>query len=389
MTLARRFCREAARGSNLNANLQKQIQSAKTIASVLHLAKSDPRSVVSMDQFDADPWLLNTPAGTVDLKTGQMREHRREDCITKVTAVSPEGDCPVWCGFIDQITDGDHTLAAFIQRACGYALTGSTQEQCLFFLFGLGANGKSVLLSTVAGIFGDYHRTAPIETFTESHTERHPTELAGLRSARLVTAIETEEGRRWNETKIKTLTGGDKIAARFMRGDFFEYTPRFKLFIAGNHKPSLRTVDEAIKRRLHLVPFGVTIAPEKRDAKLAERLKAEWPGILRWMIEGCVSWQRDGLNPPDAVRGATAEYMEAEDAIATWLSDCCVVDPGERAGSTELFRSWATWANVAKEPVGSHRAFSQKLEARFKPRREKTERGFVKLRVRKVEETEW
>jgi P4 family phage/plasmid primase-like protien len=268
MTLARRFCREAARGSGLDAKLQNQIQSAKTITSVLHLAKSDPRIVVGMDQFDADSWLLNTPAGTVDLKTGQMREHRREDCMTKITAVSPGGDCPRWRAFIEQITGGDHGLAAFIQRACGYALTGSTQEQCLFFLFGLGANGKSVSLTTVSGILGDYHRTAPIETFTESHTDRHPTELAGLRSARLVTAIETEEGRRWNETKIKTLTGGDKVAARFMRQDFFEYTPQFKLFIAGNHKPSLRTVDEAIQRRLHLIPFGVTIPPRSATRSL-------------------------------------------------------------------------------------------------------------------------
>jgi putative DNA primase/helicase len=376
----------------LNASLQRQIQSAKTIASVLHLAKSDPRIVVGPDQFDRDPWLLNTPGGTVELKTGQMREHRREDYITKITTALPKGDCPLWRKFIGQISDGDELRVAFLQRALGYGLTGSTQEQCLFFFYGRGANGKSVLLNTVSSILGDYHRTAPIETFTESHTERHPTELAGLRGARLVTAIETEEGRRWNETKIKTLTGGDKIAARYMRGDFFEYSPLFKLFIAGNHKPSLRTVDEAIRRRFYLVPFDVTISAEKCDPNLAEKLKAEGPGILRWMIEGCLEWQRDGLNPPPAVRDATKEYLEAEDAIATWLADCCTLDPNAKESSTLLFQSWAAWANVAKEPVGSQRAFCQKLEARseLRPHRSKKERGFLGLRIKEVgEKIEW
>ena len=152
-----------------------------------------------------------------------------------------------------------------------------------------------MLLSTVAGIMGDYHRSAPIETFTASNGDRHPTDLAGLRGARLVTATETEEGRRWAESRIKMLTGGDAVSARFMRQDFFEYKPAFKLFIAGNHKPSLRSVDEAIRRRFHLMPFAVTIPPEERDGELTEKLKAEWPGILAWMIEGALMWQTDGL----------------------------------------------------------------------------------------------
>ena len=183
------------------------------------------------------------------------------------------------------MTDGDHELVAFLQRVAGYALTGSTSAHALFFLYGTGANGKSVFVNTVAGILGDYHRTAPIETFTASSHERHPTDLAGLRGARLVTAVETEEGRRWAESRIKALTGGDKIAARFMRQDFFEFTPQFKLLIAGNHKPGLRSVDEAIRRRFNLIPFAVTIPDEERDENLTDNLKAEWPGILAWMIE--------------------------------------------------------------------------------------------------------
>ncbi len=364
--------------------------SANTIAAVERLARSDPRLVATPDQFDRDPWLLNTPAGTVELKTGQMRKHRREDYITKTTAVAPDASrtCRQWGKFIEQITGHDPELAVFLQRMFGYALTGSTQEQCLFFCYGRGANGKSVLLNTASSILTDYHTTAPIETFTASHTERHPTELAGLRGARLVTAIETEEGRRWDETKIKTLTGGDKIAARFMRGDFFEYTPQFKLIIAGNHKPSLRTVDEAIRRRFHLVPFTVTIPPEKRDKDLAEKLKVEWPGILQWMIDGCLAWQRHGLNPPPAVREATAEYLEAEDAIATWIADCCARDPDAWESSTRLFQSWCAWAKVAGEPIGSQRAFAQKLQDRLQPQRTENARGFRGVKINNRDDAE-
>src|SRR5262249_11103413 len=280
----------------------------------------------------------------------------------------------------DRITGHDTELAAFIQRMLGYALTGSTQEQCLFFLFGRGANGKSVLVSTVSGIFGDgYHTTAAIETFTTSASDRHPTELAGLRGARLVTAIETEEGRKWAEAKIKNLTGGDKIAARFMRQDFFEYIPQFKLIVAGNHKPALLTVDEAIRRRFHLVPFAVTIPPEERDQNLTDKLKAEWPGILQWMIDGCLAWQRDGLNPSAAVRDASREYLEAEYAIATWMAECCTRAPDAWESRAALFVSWSVWARSAGEPICSQRAFVHKMEERLKPHRTANGRGFKGL----------
>jgi putative DNA primase/helicase len=389
MTLARAFCRQEAREGDVAPVLRRQLQSAKTIANVLQLAKSDPRIVTGPEHFDQDLWLLNTPGGTVDLKTGEMREHRREDYLTKRTAVTPGGDCPRWRAFIDQITGGDQELAGFIQRALGYGLTGSTREQCLFFLYGHGANGESVLLNTISGLIEEYHRTAPISTFVESHSEQHPTELASLRGPRFVTAIETAEGRRWNEAKLKALTGGDPISARFMRGDFFEFRPQFKLLIAGNHRPSLRTVDEAIRRRIHLVPFTVTIPPQERDPNLAESLKAEWPGILQWMIEGCLAWQRDGLNPPTAVREATQEYLAAEDALALWLDVCCVVDPNAKEGSAALFKSWMAWASLAKEHLGTQKAFSEKLAVKFEKR--KTEKGmyFIGLKVREEEFEPW
>ena len=184
----------------------------------------------------------------------------------------------------------------------GYCLTGSIRDHALFFLYGTGGNGKGVLLNTCHDILGDYSAIAAMETFTASKADRHPTDLAMLRGARAVIAQETEDGQRWAESRIKALTGGDAISARFMRQDFFTFKPAFKLLIAGNHKPSLRNVDEAVKRRFNLLPFTVTISKDERDPELAEKLKGEWPGILAWAIEGCLEWQRIGLCPPNAVR---------------------------------------------------------------------------------------
>jgi putative DNA primase/helicase len=341
-----------------------KIASAKTISAVESLARSDRRLAATVDQWDADPWLLNTPDGVVDLKTGILRPHRIEDYMTKITAIGPGGNCPLFLAFLDRIMSGDHEVIRYIQRVFGYGLTGEIIEHALFFWYGTGANGKSVLLSTVSGLLGDYHTAAPIETFTVSNSDRHPTDLAGLRGARLVSASETEEGRRWAEAKIKQLTGGDRIAARFMRQDFFTYQPAFKLIIAGNHKPSLRSVDEAIRRRFHLVPFAVTIPEHERDLELTKKLKAEWPGILAWIIQGCVEWQKTGLRPPAAVREATDAYLESEDAIAAWLEERCERDPNAWESSTTIFASWSAWAAAAGEYVGSQKQLTQKLEKR-------------------------
>ena len=289
----------------------------------------------------------------------------------------PSSRCPLWLKFIDRVTNGDKEFQEFLQRMVGYALTGDTTAHALFFLFGTGANGKSVFIDSIAGMIADYHRAAPIETFTASSGDRHPTDLAGLRGARLVTAMETEEGRRWAESRIKQLTGGDKVSARLMRQDFFEFIPQFKLIIAGNHKPGLRSVDEAMRRRFHLLPFIVTIPKEERDTQLKEKLKAEWPGILGWAIEGCRDWQAQGLSAPEAVTKATAAYLESEDATAAWMEDCCIADREGWVTSAALFTSWKVWAENAGEYVGSSKAFTAKLEARgFTLRRKNSARGY-------------
>jgi putative DNA primase/helicase len=379
--LARKICREAAAACN-KQRVSSVLASAKTVAAVERLAKADRRLAASVDQWDSDPWLLNTPGGVIDLRSGERRPHRPSDHFTHLTAVDPGGECPNWHQFLDRVTAGDKDLQAFLQRMAGYGLTGITREHALFFLYGTGANGKSVYVNTISGSMGSYHRSAPIETFTVSNVERHPTDLAGLRGARQVTAVETEEGRRWAEAKIKTLTGGDRISARFMRQDFFDYTPQFKLLIAGNHKPGLRSVDEAIRRRFHLIPFTVTIPPDERDERLAERLKTEWPGILQWMIEGCIAWQKHRLAPPEAVTKATAAYLEDEDAISAWIDECSTRDPDAFEKSSDLFASWRGWADKAGEHVGTMRRFAQMLEVRgFNSLRKHAGRGFVGLSI--------
>jgi putative DNA primase/helicase len=379
--LARKVCRENSVECD-NERIAPRIASAQTVTALERLAQADRRHAAVTDQWDADPWLLNTPGGVVDLRTGEMRPARRGDYSTKITAATPGGECPMWKSFLSRITKSDEELQQYLQRMSGYALTGVTREHALFFLFGPGGNGKSVYVGTMSGLMGDYARTAPIETFIDSKNERHPTDVAGLRGARLVTATETEEGRRWAESKIKTLTGGDKIAARFMRGDFFEFTPQFKLVVSGNHKPGLRTVDEAMRRRFNLVPLTVTIPPGERDLQLGEKLREEWGGILQWAIDGCLAWQAEGLRPPKAVSDATAEYLQAEDALARWMEDRTEKCDGAWVSATALFSDWRTWAESNREFTGSQKRFSENLAARgIAQVRTKAARGFGGVRL--------
>ena len=372
---ARTICREEAIKTDSRA-----LASRKTVNAVEALARADERLAASVDRWDENPMLLNTPDGVVNLRTGQLRAHRPTDYMTKITRVGPNGTCPQWLEYLGRVTGGDGDLRAFLQRACGYTLTGSIKEDVLFFLWGTGANGKSVFLSTIADILGDYATTAAMDVFTATHNEAHPTGVAALRGARLVTATETEQGRRWAAAKLKSLTGGDKIAARFMRQDYFQFVPQFKLFIAGNHKPSIPSVDKAIERRIKLVPFTVTIPADERDTDLRRKLMREAEGILAWMIEGCLEWQADGLKEPGAVRAATKQYLEDEDIVGQFIEQRCEKGRAKRVSSSQLFNMWKTWAENRGEAVGSHKGFSLELQNRGF-RTEHTNRGAVFLGI--------
>jgi putative DNA primase/helicase len=355
---------------------------AKVVAAVVALARADRLLVATTNQWDRDPWLLGTPDGTVDLRSGELLPANPDDYISKSTAVAPDADCPIplWQAFLDRVMGKEQQR--YLQRVCGYCLTGDTREEALFFSYGTGGNGKGTFWETIAGIMGDYHAAAEMEMFTSSQHDRHSAEMAVLHGARMVTATETEEGRRWNESKIKKLTGGGPIAARYMRRNPFTFIPQFKLSIDGNHKPRIRTVDEAIRRRMNLIPFAVTIPKEKRDRKLKLKLRREWPGILAWMIKGCLMWQREGLKTPENVLKATAEYLASEDTVQQWLNECCDTGPNMRASNVAIWVSFKNWAEAAGEYARSQRELNQKLEERgFEPYKSGRMRGFRGLRV--------
>jgi putative DNA primase/helicase len=268
-------------------------------------------------------------------------------------------------------------------------LTGVTSQHALVFVYGPGGNGKSVFLNVVTAIMAEYATTSAMDTFTASHNDRHSTELAMLNGARLVTASETEEGRAWAEARIKALTGGDKITARFMRQDNFTFTPHFKLIVVGNHKPVLHNVDDAARRRFNIVPF--MLKPKHPDHELEKKLMAEAGGILRWMIDGCLDWQREGLIRPESVKAATEAYFSDQDLFGQWLEDCCEVrmDRGPRFiwdRSADLFESWSEYSHKAGEEPGSKKSFGQLMQRRgFEAYRQPGPgtRGFrfVRLRV--------
>jgi putative DNA primase/helicase len=382
----RGICRRAsAECGDAKERAAMKIAAAQTVAAIERLARADRRHAAIVEQWDADPLLLNTPGGPVDLRTGELHGRDREKYLTKMTAASPGGDCPLWRCFLDRVTNGNSELQAFLQRVIGYCLTGSIREHGLFFLYITGEKGKSVFFFSISGLLGDYSKSAPASAFTASSTEQHPTDVAGLRGARFVTATETEDGRWWAEAKIKNLTGGDRVTARFMRQDFFEYVPQFKLVVAGNHKPGLRSVDEAIRRRLHLIPFTVTIGEPDRDPVLAEKLKAEYSGILGWAIDGCLMWQTEGLKPPAVVRDATENYLAAEDAVGRYIEDRCSLGGGYWTAGASLFVSWQQWCEQTGECSGTQKRFTQRLQARgiqAERRGADGTRGFVGIALR-------
>jgi putative DNA primase/helicase len=321
---------------------------------------------VRVERLDRDPWLFNCANGTLDLRTGELHPHRPENFVTRCVPINYDQNAtaPLWLAFLDTIFEQDSELIEFVQRAAGYCLTGSVSEQVLFVLHGKGANGKSVFIGALRSAMGEYSGTAPPELLMTHRGERHPTELADLRGKRLIAAIESGEGRRLNESLIKWLTGGDPIKGRLMRQDFFEFEPTFKLLLATNHKPVIRGTDHAIWRRIRLIPFDVTIPPEKRDQTLPDKLKAEAPGILTWAVQGCASWRAKGIAPPAAVLSATEDYRHEQDVLARFIEEACALSPSAKTRAKDLYARFRTWCQQSGEHLESQTEFGKRLDER-------------------------
>ena len=320
-------------------------QAVLKLKAMIELAQSEPDIPARTTELDNNNYLLGVANGVINLKTGALREPRREDLITKraLVAYDPDTQAPLFLAFLDRIMGGNAALIGFIHRAVGYSLTGTTDEQCLFFLHGSGQNGKSTLLTAIKELLGDYAMQCPAETLMVKQGGGIPNDIARLRGARMVATSETEDGRRFAETMIKQLTGQDTIAARFLFAEYFEFIPNFKIWLAANHKPVIRGDDYAIWRRIRLIPFAVTIPPEEKDGKLPDKLRAEYPGILAWAVQGCLEWQRQGLNPPPEVLAATEEYKSEMDLIGKWIEECCITAPYATAKASALYGNYKRW----------------------------------------------
>ncbi|MDP8951541.1 MAG: phage/plasmid primase, P4 family, partial [Actinomycetota bacterium] len=343
------------------------------IEAMLELAKSEVP--VSPDELDAAPLLLNAPNGTVDLRTGELLPHRRENLITKMAGAKYEPDAPAhaWAAFLERVQPGEE-LREFIQRGAGYSASGDTSEQCMFINHGAsGANGKSTFQEALASALGDYAMRTPTEMLLAKRGGGVPNDVARLKGARFVAASETEEGRRLAESLVKDLTGQDTISARFMRAEWFDFKPTHKLWLSTNHKPEIRGTDNAIWRRIRLVPWAVTIPPSEQDRKLSAKLRAELPGVLAWIVRGCLAWQREGLRAPDEVRRATAEYRAEMDTLAAFLADRCVVGEGVWSLADKLYQRYAMWCDANGERQEAQKGFVARL----------SERGFVRKRATK------
>lgn len=349
------------------------------LSAMLALASTENPIAVDYNSLDAQPWLLGCKNGTVELRTGELRPADPGDLITKSTGVEyptePGVDPVLWLNFLDDIFSGNSELIGFVQRLFGSALVGEQVEHILAILHGNGANGKSVFTSTLQAAFGDYAMTAPPKLLTIKRGETHPTEQADLFRMRLVIVSETPDGARLDEGLVKSISGGDKIRARRMRENFWEFTPSHLPIIATNHKPVVRGTDYGIWRRLRLIPFNVTIPPERQDKHLAEKLRAELPAILRWLVCGCLEWQRSGLLEPPIVLAATEAYRDESDTFKNWLVDRCEVDPQIECRGGVAYHSYRDWCSEVGEDAISNVKFAEKVEITPEFRRDKRREG--------------
>jgi putative DNA primase/helicase len=348
---------------------------------MINLAKHEEGIEIAPEALDADLWLLNVANGTLDLRTGELHAHRPEDLLTKLAPVAydPDADCPTWRSFLNRIMGGKQTLIDFLQRAVGYGLTGSTREQVLFLMYGTGANGKSTFLDALQAMLADYAQQADFTTLLAKEHESVRNDLARLRGARFVAAVEAEAGKRLSEVVVKQLTGGDRVTARFLYGEFFEFAPVLKLFLAANHQPVIRGQDFGMWRRIRLIPFTIAIPPEEQDRALPDKLREELPGILAWAVQGCRAWQRDGLGEPAEVREATAEYKTEMDVLGDFLAVHAQIDPAASVGANELYVRYLRWAERSGEKPMTKAMLGHRL----------TERGFRPCKVGKASTRGW
>jgi putative DNA primase/helicase len=340
-------------------------QSEQRLRAMLTVAESEPELVLAADQLDADPWLLSVANGTLDLRTGTLRPHDPAQLISLGSEVifDPTAACPRWLRFLEEVFDGDRELIEFVQRAAGYSLTGDTREHALFVLHGSGANGKSTLMETLERLPGGLARTSAFDTFMRTRDKGTRNDLARLQRARLVAASESGEGRRLDEATVKTLTGGDTIAARFLYGEFFEFRPEFKLWLVTNHRPRVDGDDDAIWRRLRLIPFEVSFIG-REDRNLRPTLERELPAILAWAVQGCLAWQREGLGMAGAVESATREYREDEDVLGAFIEERCELGLAEEVEAATLRTAYEAFCKELGERPLTASALGKRLARR-------------------------
>jgi len=369
------------RGRASEARFAIASENRQRLEAMLMAARSEPPIADAGNQWNADPWLLGVANGVVDLRTGALRPGETGDRITYHSAIAfdPDAVCPRWERFLDEIFEGDQALVGFIERAVGYSLAGDTREQCLFTCHGSGSNGKSTFLKVLRDLAGDYGANTPFSTFELHSRSAIPNDLAALAGRRLVTASETAEGTRLNEARLKALTGGDEITARFLHGEFFSFVPVAKFWLAVNHKPRVSDDSHGFWRRVRLIPF-LRRFTEDGDQDLPTKLEAELPGILAWAVRGALAWQAEGLRPPAAVTLATATYRDESDPLADFLATCTVEGPAYAVAAAVAFRAYGTWADDqgmgTRERLTST-AFGTRLAERYEKRRTKTGRVYV------------
>jgi putative DNA primase/helicase len=327
---------------------------------------TQPDVPIQPDQLDQNPWLLNCQNGTIDLQTGQLQPHNTGDYITKCVPVAydPAAECPLWESFLSDIFEGNQELIVYVWKALGYSMTGFTTEQCLWILHGSGQNGKSTFLEVLQLLLADYAETASPSTFLHQDRETVRNDVAKLRSARFVSAIETEDGRRLSEVMVKQMTGGDAITARFLFAEYFSFKPSFKIWLATNHKPDIRGTDLAMWRRIRLIPFNWTVPEKQLDKSLPDKLPAELPGILAWCVRGCLEWQAAGLEPPEIVQAAINEYRAEQDVLGNFLTERCRLGGDFAASARDLYEAYRDWAESNGETAHTQHRFGKQLRER-------------------------